>query len=231
MQADMQHYLAVYGYAALLPLAVIEGPAVTVFAAFLAAEGVFSVAAVYVVVVIGDLLGDVVYYAIGRWMIGRWTRRRPSGRPQDRGAYRAAERGADCGVDRGTDRGADHGVRRGVEHWMARLRRRVAALAPRIRTRAGAMLLFGKLTHSAGFAVLLAAGVARVPMRRFLAFNLLGTLPKSLVLVLLGYWFGKLYASLQGDLRIAGVVGFVLVSSALLLMARRMLADPNERGA
>jgi membrane protein DedA with SNARE-associated domain len=104
-------------------------------------------------------------------------------------------------------------------------------LAPRIRTRAGAMLLFGKLTHSAGFAVLLAAGAARVDLRRFLAFNLLGTLPKVLVLVLLGYWFGRLYAAWQGDLRLAGLVGFVLAASALLLGARRMLAAADERGA
>jgi hypothetical protein len=51
------------------------------------------------------------------------------------------------------------------------------------------------------------------------------------VLVLLGYWFGKLYASLQGDLQIAGMVGFVLVGSALLLLVRRVLAGPDERGA
>jgi len=210
MQADMQHYLAVYGYAALLPLAVIEGPAVTVFAAFLAAEGMFSLAAVYAIVVLGDLIGDVLYYAVGRWMIGGWTRGRAMDRPGGRDGDRRRQHGA---------------------HWVARLRRRVGALAPRIRTRAGAMLLFGKLTHSAGFAVLLAAGVAHVPMRRFLAFNLLGTLPKSLVLVLVGYWFGKLYASLQGDLQIAGMVGFVLVGSALLLLARRVLAEPDERGA
>ncbi|HET6240167.1 MAG TPA: VTT domain-containing protein [Acetobacteraceae bacterium] len=202
MQAEMQHYLAVYGYAALLPLAVVEGPAVTVFAAFLAAEGVFSLVGVYAVVVLGDLLGDMLYYAVGRWMIGRWTRTRPMDGELDRGG-----------------------------RWAARLRRRIDVLAPRIRTRAGAMLLFGKLTHSAGFAVLLAAGTAHVPIRQFLAYNLLGTLAKSLVLVLLGYWFGKLYASLQGDLQIAGMVGFVLVGSALLLLVRRVLAGPDERGA
>jgi membrane protein DedA with SNARE-associated domain len=211
MQAEMQHYLAVYGYAALLPLAVVEGPAVTVFAAFLAAEGVFSLVAVYAVVVLGDLLGDMLYYAVGRWMIGRWTRARPMGRPL---------------MGRPTDRDLGRGGR-----WAARLRQRIDVLAPRIRTRAGAMLLFGKLTHSAGFAVLLAAGAAHVPIRRFLAYNLLGTLAKSLVLVLLGYWFGKLYASLQGDLQIAGMVGFVLVASALLLLVRRVLAGPDERGA
>jgi membrane protein DedA with SNARE-associated domain len=198
MHADMQHYLAIYGYVALLPLAVIEGPAVTVFAAFLAAQGVFDVVGVYAIVVLGDMIGDLLYYAVGRWAAGHWARQSTADRDG---------------------------------RWVAQVRRRVSVLAPRIRTRAGTMLLFGKLTHAAGFVVLLAAGAARVDLRRFLAFNLLGTLPKSLVLVLLGYWFGKLYASLQGDLRIVGVLMFVLAVSALLVAASRMMAMPDERGA
>ena len=203
MHPEMQHVLAVYGYAALLPLTTIEGPAVTVFAGFLAAQGLFNVAGVYAVAVLGDLIGDVLYYAVGRWASGRWTAQPPAHRPI-----------------------ADRQGR-----WAARLHRRVSVLGPQIRTRAGAMLLFGKLTHSAGFAVLLAAGAARVDLPRFLAFNLLGTLPKVLVLVLLGYWFGRLYAAWQGDLRIAGLLGFLLAGSALLLGARRMLAAADERGA
>jgi membrane protein DedA with SNARE-associated domain len=223
MQAEIQHYLAVYGYAALLPLAVIEGPAVTVFAAFLAAQGVFDVIGVYAIVVLGDLIGDVLYYAVGRWAAARWAAKRGLA---ERGA---AERGA-AGPG-ATERRARRPEANRGSRWAARVRQRVEVLAPRIRTRAGAMLLFGKLTHSAGFAVLLAAGAAHVELRRFLAFNLLGTLPKSLVLVLLGYWFGKLYGSLQSDLRIAGVLTFLVVGSALLLVARRMLSAPDERGA
>jgi len=200
MHSDLQHALALYGYAALLPLTVIEGPAITVFAAFLAAQGLFDPVGVYLIAVLGDLIGDLLYYAAGRWLLQRL------GLPQ---------------------RLADE--RRG--RWAARLRQRVTALAPQIRTRAGAMLLFGKLTHSAGFVVLLAAGAAHVTLRRFLAFNLLGALPKVLVLVLVGYWFGRIYAAWQGDLRIAGLVGFVLAGSALLLAARRVLTATDQRGA
>ncbi len=194
MHPELQHILAIYGYAAMLPLAAIEGPVVMVFAGFLAAQGLFDLAGVYAISILAELLGDLLYYAVGRWLLQRL---------------------------------ADE--RRG--RWAARLRQRVNALAPRIRTRAGAMLLFGKLTHSAGFAVLLAAGAAHVKLRPFLAYNLLGALPKVLVLVLLGYWFGRLYASLEGDLRIVGLVAFVLAGSVLVLGARRMLAAADERGA
>jgi membrane protein DedA with SNARE-associated domain len=189
---ELQHAIAVYGYVALLPLAVIEGPAVTVFAAFLAAQGLLDVGVVYAVVVLGDLLGDALYYVGGRFLLQRLV------------TWHSA--------------------------WATQLRHRVGVLAQRVRARAGAMLLFGKLTHSAGFAVLLAAGAAHVPIRRFLAYNLLGTLPKSLLFVVIGYWFGRLYIAMQGDLRIAGVIGFVLASGVLALAARRLLTL-DERGA
>jgi membrane protein DedA with SNARE-associated domain len=192
MTLAVQYYLALYGYAALLPLMVIEGPAVTVLAAFLASQDLLNVWAVYAIAVLGDLIGDLLYYAAGRWTLQHLT-----GRPG---------------------------------RWATRLRQRVAQLAPRIRTRAGAMLLFGKLTHSAGFAVLLAAGAAHVSVRRFLLFNLAGTVPKSLLLVVVGYWFGRLYAAAQTDLGLASLAGFVLASSALLLFARRLLAMPCDSG-
>jgi len=228
MQAEIQHYLAIYGYAALLPLAIIEGPAVTVFAAFLAAQGVFEVVGVYAIVVLGDLVGDVLHYAVGRWAAARWAAKPRAAKPM---AADLVASGWGAAGRRATGRWPTQPKSGRTSRWMASVRQRVEVLAPRIRTRAGAMLLFGKWTHSAGFAVLLAAGAAHVKLRRFMAFNLLGTLPKSLVLVLLGYWFGKLYGSLQGDLRIAGVLAFLLAGSGLLLAARYMLNAPDEREA
>ncbi len=48
------------------PMAVVEGPIVTVIAAYLAKLGYMDVFAVYVVCVVGDLIGDAMYYWIGR---------------------------------------------------------------------------------------------------------------------------------------------------------------------
>lgn len=191
MVLGLQHDLALYGYVALLPLAVVEGPVVTVAAAFLASRGLLDVAIVYALAVLGDLIGDMLLYGAGGWaLLGL-----------------AGRQGA----------------------WAARLQARIAGIAPRFRSRAGAMLLLGKLTHSAGFAVLLAAGAARVPLPQFLLFNLLGTLPKSLLFVAVGYWFGQLYSASQGELRVASVVGFVLGGLALLLLGRRLLGTQLER--
>ncbi len=48
------------------PMAIIEGPIVTVIAAYLAKLGYMTVFGVYIVCVLGDLIGDAMYYWIGR---------------------------------------------------------------------------------------------------------------------------------------------------------------------
>lgn len=48
------------------PLAVIEGPVVTIIAAWMAKSGYMGLWSVYVVCVAGDLVGDAMYYWIGR---------------------------------------------------------------------------------------------------------------------------------------------------------------------
>jgi membrane-associated protein len=53
------------------------------------------------------------------------------------------------------------------------------------------IIALGKLTHVAGFAVILAAGAARVPFGLFLGVSALATLPKVAVLVLAGWAMGR----------------------------------------
>src|SRR4051812_44105505 len=67
--------LQTYGYIFLFPIAALEGPIITIIAALLASQGYFNIFAVYFVVVASDLVGDVLYYALGRWgqpLLVRW---------------------------------------------------------------------------------------------------------------------------------------------------------------
>lgn len=48
------------------PMSIIEGPIVTVIAAYLAKLGYMTVVSVYLVCLLGDLVGDGMYYWIGR---------------------------------------------------------------------------------------------------------------------------------------------------------------------
>jgi len=56
-----------HGLWLLVPFAIVEGPIVTVIAAYLAKLGYMNVWAVYAVCVVSDLVGDAMYYAIGRY--------------------------------------------------------------------------------------------------------------------------------------------------------------------
>nr|MDQ2860784.1 hypothetical protein [Pseudomonadota bacterium] len=56
-----------YGYAVLFPIAVVEGPAVTLVAGALVASGQFDGLLVFAMLVAADLVGDALYYSLGRW--------------------------------------------------------------------------------------------------------------------------------------------------------------------
>jgi membrane protein DedA with SNARE-associated domain len=180
-------YISQYGYVALFVLAVVEGPIVTIIASFLASQGVLSLPAVYATVVLGDLAGDGIYYAIGRGFVGRlpWH----------------------------------------ASRWGKRVQESVDHIGVRLRAQPGRALLFGKLTHSAGFAVLLAAGAAQVRLGPFFLYNLLGTLPKSAVLVVVGYFFGRSYNAINDRMERIGLMAFVLLAGVIVFIVHRWAAS------
>lgn len=55
----------------------------------------------------------------------------------------------------------------------------------------GKTLIIGKLSHIFGVVVLLAAGLAKIKFWDFFKFDFIATLPKSLILLIAGYYFGK----------------------------------------
>jgi membrane protein DedA with SNARE-associated domain len=67
-------FLIAHGSALILPLAVIEGPIVTIVTGFLTAQGYFGWYWALPLLMIGDVIGDVGYYAIGRSGIARLGR-------------------------------------------------------------------------------------------------------------------------------------------------------------
>ena len=56
-----------YKYAILLPIAIIEGPSISIIAGALIATGILNLYIVYVLVVLGDVIGDTLYYCLGRF--------------------------------------------------------------------------------------------------------------------------------------------------------------------
>lgn len=162
-----------HGLVFVAPLAVLEGPIVTVIAAWLASQGAFPLSAVAIVVILADLVGDFGLYALGRWGLGLLPARMRTRLRLD----------------------PDH----------------LATLAGHFDQKGGRTLLFGKFTHSMGFAVLVAAGAGRMSLGRFALFNILGTVPKSLFFVGLGYLFGTAYSQVDHWIGRVSLVSFVMI--------------------
>ncbi len=163
-----------YRYFLLFPIVVIEGPIITIIAGFLVSVGSLDLPITYAVVVTADLVGDTLYYFVGRL-----------------------------------------GAKRFVDHWGKYLRiswEEIDKLKRHFERHVGRTLLMGKLTHGAGGLILLAAGVAEVPYLSFFWFNLLGTLPKSLVLLLVGFYFGHGYQRINRYLNDVALLTICLVA-------------------
>ena len=170
--------LQTHGLLLMFPLAVIEGPIVTVVAGWLARLGYFQLAWAMLILVMADLVGDSLLYGLGR--------RGPNALPQK---WRQALGVTDARIARMSEHFARHG---------------------------GRTLIAAKLTHSFGFVVLVAAGASRMSFPAFLGFNLVGTIPKTLLFLLVGYVIGEAHVAIdhwiaQASLAIA-LLGIGLLS-------------------
>ena len=71
-------WLIQYKYIVLFPIMVFEGPIITILAGFLSSLGYLNIFIAYGIVVMGDIVGDSLYYAAGRWskqfIFTRWGR-------------------------------------------------------------------------------------------------------------------------------------------------------------
>ena len=146
----------------------------------------------YGLVASGDLTGDLLYYAIGRF-----------GRTKLLGGFLNS-----LGMT--------------GEHFLR--------LEDYVQQHGTKMLFLAKFTQ-AGFLVLPASGAGRMPLAKFVWYNVLGTLPKSLVLLLLGYFFGYAYNRINGYFAKASLLifGTFCLVGAYLLIRRYLRVRYGER--
>ena len=176
---DLITWLMHYRYLILFPIVVVEGPFITVLAGFLASLGSLDFMVAYAVIVSGDLVGDLLYYCIGRYGGRPWVKR--------------------------------------WGHYIGITESRLESLDNHFRRNPGKTLLMGKLAHGLGGPILIAAGLAKVSYREFIMYNVLGTLPKSLLLLSLGFYFGAAYQRVTHYLDILALVFFGLSILSVIL--------------
>jgi membrane-associated protein len=167
--------LYTYSYLVLFPLAVIEGPIVTIIAGFLVSLGFMDFIPTYLTIISGDLVGDMIYYSAGRWWLNK--------------------------------------TYKGVLKFFNINLSFVHKLEEALKKNKGPFLFFGKLSHAIGGIILFAAGSAEIPVKEFLEFNFLATLPKSLILLAVGYYFGSTVSSFRKalDYTVIGLFVFTIV--------------------
>lgn len=191
----IQNLVQAYGLWLLVPVSILEGPIVTVIAAYMASLGLMNVYAVFAVCVVGDLIGDAILYMVGRFgprsLPGRWQVRLGLRRKQ----------------------------RKGLESHFAQV--------------GGRTLIIGKLTHSAGAAVLVASGAGKMPIWSFLWYNLLGTLPKTAGFTILGYVFGYAYSTIDSYMFRASMIMLVLLAVGggvwWMIRGKRPVQDEDQK--
>lgn len=168
-----------YSYWILFPLIVIEGPVTTVVAGFLSSTGYMLFVPVYLIIVIADLTGDVLYYLAGRYLLMN---------------SKVVKFLSFLGVDINKINKAEGVMKRNR----------------------GKILFFGKLSHAIGGPILVAAGALKVSVKDFLWFNFWATLPKSLVFLLVGYFFGHAVGNINRYLGMTTI--FLFVGTTLIVL-------------
>ncbi|MFZ2522727.1 MAG: VTT domain-containing protein [Minisyncoccia bacterium] len=73
--------------------------------------------------------------------------------------------------------------------------------------------LLAKISHGLGGTVQIASGIARVKYKEFLFYSVLGTTPKTIILITIGYYLGSYYKKIDGYLNMFAysVIGAILL--------------------
>ncbi len=155
--------LSQYKYWLIFPIAIFEGPIIIIISGFLVSMGVLNGFVAYTILVIGDTIGDSMYYCIGKY----WGR-----------SILVKKIGWFLGYDQYSEKFLeDHFKRHKIKTF-----------------------LIGKISHGLGSSVQIAGGIAGVSYLEFVLLSLLGTIPKTLFLFIIGFYLGSSYIKIDGYL-------------------------------
>ncbi len=88
---------------------------------------------------------------------------------------------------------------------------RLKRLESLYRKHGGKILIVAKLTNTVSLAAVVAAGLITMPFRRFISFSIVAAIPKAMMLLLVGYYFGHAYTD------VSRVVEYLFLGSTLII--------------
>jgi membrane protein DedA with SNARE-associated domain len=180
-------WVIVHGYILMFIAMLIEGPIVTVAAAFASALGLFNIYIVFVLSFLGDFVADVIYYLIGYYS-------------------RLAV------------------IERFGKHF-GLSEKRMHKIEALLNGHAVKTLIALKLTPVLPTPGLMIVGAVRMPLKKFTKICALIIFPRTIFLVIMGYYFGAAYDMISRQLKektftfliIAGIVFLIYYGFTKLL--------------
>lgn len=175
--SDLLAILEHYRYWIIFPIAIFEGPIIIILSGFLVNLGYLNGTVAYIVVVTADIIGDSIYYLIGKyWRQSSWIKKM----------------GKFVGYDEKSE-----------EFLEAHFKKH------KVKT-----FMIGKVTHGLGGTIQIASGIAKVSYLEFVWLSLLGTMPKALLLLILGYFLGTYYERINSYLHYISIftIGIVVIA-------------------
>jgi membrane protein DedA with SNARE-associated domain len=190
--ADLIALLIKYRYLIIFPVAVVEGPLVSAAAGFLVFLGYLNGFLTYVLLILADMVGDTLYYALGRFGGRKFVKK--------------------------------------FGHYIGVDEKKLENLEKQFERHSGKIILGGK-TQAIGAVALIAAGMAKMPYRNFMKYNFLGSIPKVLLFLAIGYFFGQGYsAMLDKYVNYVGLISFLIAVALIVFyfLMRRYLRSKDK---
>lgn len=177
-----------HGYVLMFIIMVIEGPVITSAAAFGVALGFFDGWIVFLLSILGNLLPDAIYYAIGYW-----------GREKLVNKY---------------------------AHYFGLSHDKIIHLERLSERHAGKAMTLIKLVPLLATPGLIIVGAVRMPLKKYVWWCVVLTVPSSLFFYVIGYYFGAAYNIISHYLDVGGTLIIVtLLLYVLVLLGYRKISE------
>ena len=183
-----------YKYIIILPLAIAEGPILGIICGFLVKLSYLSFWPVYLILMAGDLIGDVVWYYAGRHGASRFINR--------------------------------------FGHHFKLDKTTMSIIEEKLKKHQYKTLLISKMTNGFGFALvtLVVAGTLKIDFKKYMLINIAGGFIWIGVLMLVGYFFGQLYNTIDQAFRIGLLAGIIILVLALIYGLQSAARSATKQG-
>lgn len=170
-----------YKYIVIFPIMIFEGPIITVISGFLVYLGFLNIFIIYPMLIVGDLIGDSMYYAIGKYGHSfEWIQK--------------------------------------IEKFLGYTDKSEEFLKNHFEKHTTKTLLLAKVSHGLGIPIQISAGMAEVDFLKYLYLETIATIPKTLVLLAIGFYLGDSYVDINNYLHLLAVVVITIVTVVLLFL-------------